>query len=233
MMSRASISGSTSAILPSRPTETGSPRPCRSVQRLVEDFALDRSSRSPPAGRCASHRLPRRQWPSFMVTASGWAPPMPPRPAVTVSFPSASRRNAGGPVRRRSRRCPGRCPASRCRSTSRPSSGRTWSGPCLRGRETRPSCPSADQVGVGDQHTRCLIVGADHADRLAGLDQQGLVICQPFERGNDRVVAVPVARCLAGAAVDDQLLRDARPRPGRDCSSACAWPLPGASPAAQ
>ena len=27
--------------------------------------------------------------PSFMVTASGWAPPMPPRPAVTVMVPAS------------------------------------------------------------------------------------------------------------------------------------------------
>ncbi len=44
------------------------------------------------------------------------------------------RRNAGGPSRRRSRTCPARCPASRCRSTSRPSSGRTSSGPSYRAR---------------------------------------------------------------------------------------------------
>ncbi len=28
-----------------------------------------------------------RATPSFMVTASGWAPPMPPRPAVRVRVP--------------------------------------------------------------------------------------------------------------------------------------------------
>ncbi len=27
--------------------------------------------------------------PSFMVTASGWAPPMPPRPAVSVMVPAS------------------------------------------------------------------------------------------------------------------------------------------------
>ncbi len=42
--------------------------------------------------------------------------------------PAASRRSAGGPARRTSRRCPAGSPGSRCRSRSRPSSGRTSSG---------------------------------------------------------------------------------------------------------
>ena len=37
----------------------------------------------------------------------------------------ARRRSAGARLRRKSRRCPARCPGCRCRSTSRPSSGRT------------------------------------------------------------------------------------------------------------
>ena len=70
------------------------------------------------------------------VTASGWAPPIPPRPAVTVRVRPARagragsrRRRASRRPRRTSRRCPARCPGTRCRSTSRRSSGRTWSGP--------------------------------------------------------------------------------------------------------
>ena len=31
----------------------------------------------------------QRQTPSFIVTASGWAPPMPPRPAVSVIVPAS------------------------------------------------------------------------------------------------------------------------------------------------
>src|SRR5439155_6517894 len=36
--------------------------------------------------------------------------------------------------------------------------------------------------------------------------QEGLVVSQPLERGDDRVEAFPVPGSLAGAAVDDELL---------------------------
>ena len=64
--------------------------------------------------------------PSFIVAASGCAPPMPPRPPVTTrrSFERAAE-VLRAPTRRTSRRCPAGFPACRCRSTSRPSSGRT------------------------------------------------------------------------------------------------------------
>jgi len=63
----------------------------------------------------------------FMVAPA--AVPLPCRdPAVTTSLPwsggaSPPRRSAGDRTRRTSRRCPARCPACRCRSTTRPSSG--------------------------------------------------------------------------------------------------------------
>src|SRR5207248_10822771 len=46
----------------------------------------------------------------------------------------------------------------------------------------------------------------EHADRLAGLDEQRLVGVQSGQFTGDRVEAGPVARRLAGAAVDDQVL---------------------------
>ncbi len=48
---------------------------------------------------------------------------------------------------------------------------------------------------------------AEDADRLARLDEQGLVFLEPFERLDDLVEALPVARRAADAAVDDQALR--------------------------
>jgi len=44
-------------------------------------------------------------------------------------------------------------------------------------------------------------VRAEHADRLAGLDEQGLVGLQVAEGGDDRVERLPAARGAAGAAV--------------------------------
>ena len=48
---------------------------------------------------------------------------------------------------------------------------------------------------------------AEDADRLARLDQQGLVVVEPLERFDDLVEALPVARRAADAAVDDEALR--------------------------
>ena len=67
----------------------------------------------------------------------------------------ACRRNGGAPARRASRRCPAGCPACRCRSSCRPSSGRTSSGRDLR---DRGNCSHVAQAGheqrVGDEHAR-------------------------------------------------------------------------------
>ena len=73
--------------------------------------------------------------------------------------------------------------------------------------EVLPRGPLGHQVGVGQQHARRVGVGAEHAHRLARLDQQRLVGLQRAQRRQDRVEAVPVARRLADAAVDDQRVR--------------------------
>ena len=73
--------------------------------------------------------------------------------------------------------------------------------------ELVPGRPARHQVRVGDQHPRRLLVRPEHPDRLAALDQQGLVVLEPPERRDDPLVALPVAGRLAAAAVDDQLLR--------------------------
>src|SRR5690606_11555478 len=73
--------------------------------------------------------------------------------------------------------------------------------------EVFPGRPVRHQVGVGDQHARRVGVGGEHAHRLARLHQQGLVVAQRAQRVEDRVVAGPVARGAADAAVDHQVLR--------------------------
>ena len=73
--------------------------------------------------------------------------------------------------------------------------------------ELVPVGPVADQVGVGDEHARRHLVGLEHADGLAALDQQRLVVLEAAQRADDGVEAVPVAGGLAGAAVHDELIR--------------------------
>ena len=66
--------------------------------------------------------------------------------------------------------------------------------------------PVGDDVAVGDQHARRVLVGAEDGHRLAALHQQRLVRLQLLQAAQDGVEALPVARRLAAAAVDDQVV---------------------------
>ena len=72
--------------------------------------------------------------------------------------------------------------------------------------ELLPIRPVANEIRVRDQHARRPFVGAEHADRLAGLHQHGLVGLQAAQRPHDRVERLPAAGGAAGAAVDHQIL---------------------------
>ena len=86
--------------------------------------------RLPPSSRPAAARRPSRRAPR-----SG--------SSVRSGRPS---RSASPPPRRTSDTSPAESPACRCRSSYRPSSGRTWSGRAPRAGETRPSSPSAERA---------------------------------------------------------------------------------------
>ena len=73
--------------------------------------------------------------------------------------------------------------------------------------EVVPGGPMRHKVGVGDQHTRCVFVGLEHADRLARLHQQSLVFFQITQGGDDHVEVFPSARSAADAAVNHQFVR--------------------------
>ena len=73
--------------------------------------------------------------------------------------------------------------------------------------EAVPGRPVRHEVGVGDQHARRVGVGAEHADRLARLDEQGLVVLEAAQRRDDAVERLPVARRAADAAIDHELAR--------------------------
>ena len=149
-----------------------------------------------------------RQTPSFIVTASGWAPPIPPRPAVRVDRP------AQGPAevlarqpRRTSRTCPAGCPACRCRSTTRRSSGRTSSG---------PACSSSRKCSqVAQRPTRFEFAirtrGAHSWVRSTptGLpDWTSSVSSSPSRRSSRTIAsnASQLPRRPPGAAVDDEVV---------------------------
>ncbi len=121
----------------SRPTPacaTRTPRRCSRAPRR-DSRPADRDSASQGACRCGFAGIRSR---------ASTRPPSSPRAAARRPCrrvpPSGStcrrdcRRNAAARLRRTFRTCPARCPGCRCRSTSRPSSGRTSSGPCGRAR---------------------------------------------------------------------------------------------------
>ena len=202
-----------SAALPMRATNCA-PRPRRAIGRPV---------RSPRRGRASSRRRSRRRdgararasstsitsaTPSFMVTASGCAPPIPPRPAVSVTVPRSE---------------PPKC----CRASSPNVSYVPWMIPCVRDVDPRagghlavhrqagalelaellPRRPVRHQVGVGDQHAWRIGRGAEDADRLAGGDQQRLVVLEAAKLGHDGVEGLPRPSRAPGAAVHDQVVR--------------------------
>ncbi len=73
--------------------------------------------------------------------------------------------------------------------------------------EHLPVRPFGHEVRVGDEHSRRVLVGAEDADGLARLDEQGLVLLEPLQRLDNLVEALPVARGAADAAIDDEALR--------------------------
>ena len=70
-----------------------------------------------------------------------------------------------------------------------------------------PRRPPPDEVRVGDEHAWRPWVGPQHADRLARLDEQRLVVGQRPELAHDRVECLPRAGRTAGPAVDDEVIR--------------------------
>jgi hypothetical protein len=63
------------------------------------------------------------------------------------------------------------------------------------------------EVRVGDEHTRRVGVRAEHADRLAGLNEQRLIALEATQSCNDAVERRPVARRPSNAAINNELAR--------------------------
>ncbi len=72
--------------------------------------------------------------------------------------------------------------------------------------EVLPGGPLGDEVGVRDEHPWGPGVRPQHADRLARLDEQRLVLAEPPELAHDRVERIPRAGRPAGAAVDHEVV---------------------------
>ena len=64
-----------------------------------------------------------------------------------------------------------------------------------------------DQIRVCDQNTRRIFVCLENTHGLARLDKQSFIVGKLLQRSNDRVIAIPIARCLAGSPVDHEIAR--------------------------
>ena len=127
-----------------------------------------------------------------MTAASGCAPPMPPRPAVRIHLPPevaaivlAADLDEGlvGALH------------DALRADVDPRAGRHLAvhhqALAIELVEMVPGRPVRHEVGVGDQHARRVGMGAEHADRLAGLHQQRLVVLERLQRRDDAVETRP------------------------------------------
>ena len=175
-------SGRTSAALPSRPIDTACSRACSARdprERLVEVAApARRGSACAGACRCATAGTRWRATTApASVAASGCAPPMPPRPAVRIQRPgeiAAVVLAAGldeGLV--------GALHDALGADVDPRAGGHLavhHQALAVELVEVLPRRPLRHEVRVGDQHARRIGVRAEHADRLARLDQQRLVV---------------------------------------------------------
>src|SRR3954452_22898404 len=69
--------------------------------------------------------------------------------------------------------------------------------------ELVPRRPFRDEQRVRDQYPRRALVRREHADRLAALDEEGLVWAELEEGRDDRTQCLVVPCRLARASVDD------------------------------
>src|SRR5712692_1046586 len=76
--------------------------------------------------------------------------------------------------------------------------------------ELIPRRPLRHEQRVGDEHTRRPLVRVENADRLARLDEEGLVALKPSQLADDGVERFPGTRRAAGAAIDDEVRRPLR-----------------------
>ena len=211
---------------PRRPTRPGGrpwpPAPSRRARRGRRRPRRGSGARpGGPAGPRSTSTI--RQTPPFRVTASGWAPPMPPQPPVSVE---RAGQGAAEPLLGDGGEGLVGALDDALGADVDPGAGGHLAvhgqAELLQPAELRPGRPVADQVGVGQDHPRRPLVGAHHADRPAGLDQHGLVRLQRGQGADHRVEGAPVPRGPAGAAVDDEVVGPLGVLRDRGCSSASA-----------
>ena len=154
------------------------------------------------------------QTPSFIVTDSvGTTHPAEPRGHHDPPAQRPAEVLAARPPRT-SRRCPGGSPASRCRSRTPRSSGRTSSGPgASSSRNVSQFAHLPDQVRVGDQHARRVLVRLGRPPPASPTARAGSRRAEVPQLTHDRVEGCPAPRRL------DPCRRRRRDSPGSSATS--------------
>ena len=203
------------------------------VERVVQRRRSPRPrSASAGAARCGAGPLRRpAPTPPFIVAASGWAPPMPPRPAETNTRPARLPPNCRLASRRE--RLVGALQDA-LRADVDPAAGRHLAvhrqALVLEIAEVLPRGPRGHEQGVGDEHARRARVRAEDADRLARLHEQRLVVLERAQRARRWRRSTPSCAPPCPSRRRRSGRPAARRRRDRGCSSACAARLPAASP---
>ena len=172
-----------------------------------------------------------RQTPSFIVTASGWAPPIPPSPAVSDE----------PPAQRAAEVLAGQLGERLVRALEDPLGPDVDPGPgghlavhhqalALELAEDAPRSPTCRR-GSSSRSGRAAPTRASGRPPTGLPDwiEQRLVVAERAQLADDRVEGVPAPRRPAGPAVDDEVRRGPRRPPDRGCSSASAGRPPAAS----
>jgi hypothetical protein len=169
--------------------------------------------------------------PPFIVTASGCAPPIPPRPAVSVIVPG---QRAAEPLGRDGgERLVGALqdalgadvdPRARRHLAVHRQPERLEPAELVPGRPLGTRLELA--ISTRGAHSWVRKTPTGLPDWTSSVSSSS----RSCSERDDRVERVPAARRPAGAAVDDELGRDARRPRGRGCSSASASRPPAASP---
>ena len=201
---------------PSRPPRA----PSASASSTSRRQPVDVADLEPASGARRVDLDRRAQTPSFIVTASGWAPPIPPRPAV--SDDAAAQRAAEVLARQLGERLV-RALEDALGADVDPRAGGHLAvhrqALPLELAERRPRSPTCRR-GSSSRSARAAPTRGSGTRRPACRDWTSSVSSSPRRRSSRTIAskASQLARRAAGAAVDDEVVRVARRPRDRGCS---------------
>ena len=165
-----------------------------------------------------------------IVAASGCAPPMPPRPAVRIHLPSQIAAEVlTAHFDERLVRALHDALAADVDPRARRHLAEHHQAAAIEFVEVLPRRPVRHEIRIREQHARRIGVRAEHADRLARLDQQRLVAASSVAASRRCGRSIPSCARRGRCRRTRRAPRGSRPPRDRDCSSACAAALRSAS----